>query len=266
MLERNDNASAKPKVNNIASVGIIYRESNPAEVFLEEKDVTHPVKLFRNRLCLIGGNWIGVAAKKDLGTPQTLKREIEEEISLIKKNATTLELKLLNITKDKKSYVTPRKKVAPSEKDLRLLRELKKVLTKSPKALGDFMHTLPKTLLTGNKRDKKTNFVVLCSSWSIALNEKDWQILVTLQAKFENLSNESRTLITSLDEIVKKGAKFVFGHDRAIQKFFLSHRLNKAKSIKLDQGVTSKFLGAPLASYQKYLEKYDVQKNPLTPR
>jgi len=55
-------------VDSSASVGIIVRAKNPEEIFAEIKDDGYPIKLFQRLLNVIGGNWIGEAAKTDLGT------------------------------------------------------------------------------------------------------------------------------------------------------------------------------------------------------
>ena len=73
----------KIAVNNTASVVIIFRQKNPAEVFLEIKDDKYPMRVFQRCLNIIGGNWIGEQALNDFGPLGTLYRELQEEITPI---------------------------------------------------------------------------------------------------------------------------------------------------------------------------------------
>ncbi|MEK9173236.1 MAG: hypothetical protein AAB594_01525 [Patescibacteria group bacterium] len=264
MSEKNDNANAKPKVNNIASVGIIYRESNPAEIFLEEKDGGYPVKLFQNCLCPIGGNWIGEIAKSDKNTFSTFRREIEEELSLSNGAASNLELNLLGIISKEKEHLVSHGQRKPEARDAESLSKVKEEIKKLAAAFGDFMISVPKSLLDqADPKNKLNGLSSLVSYWLVPLSEESWQTLKALQKKYSNLSNESQTRITALDEIVKTKKRIAFGHDRAFQKFFLSRGLNDANKMPIVSDIGVEEIGQPLDSYQEYLVGFEISKKPL---
>lgn len=254
----------KLKINNLCSAGIIYRASNPTQVFIEVKDNTYPLVAFRKHLCPIGGNWIGSSAKKDRSPLDTFKREIREELDLIKTSARNLELRLLDIERKIKTRQIYRKRASIKGGDREVLKEIKDFIIKNINPFGDFLITIPKLLM---RRDDhgylydKTFFI--CSYFSVALTEDIWQKLSALQKKFGNLSNESVTFITSADEIVKNRLKTAFGHDRVLKEFFLAQGLMGLKSFPVIKNIKTKFLGLSLRSYQEYLAKYEVIKNPL---
>lgn len=252
----------KEKVTNISAVGIIFNKSNPAALFLERKDKTYPIEAFRENLGLVGGNWIGKSAKKDRGPLDTFRREIEEEISLRKIDATTLELKLLGIIKKEKRYRVPWDSPRPTKSDLKTLKEVKRSIKRSAKPLGDFLSVVPKKLmLEAGAKNHRGDFINLCSAYLVPLNEKAWRKLLNLQSKFGNLSNESTTLILPLEKIIK--GKIMFGHDR-ILKDFLSYLGQKSiKKIRLNKKIKSRKLGRPLKSYRNYLYRYEIEKRSI---
>ena len=83
-------------------------------------------------------------------------------------------------------------------------------------------------------------------------------MLSGLQERFKNLSNESITLITSLEEIIRTGTKTSFVHDRVLQRFFLGRGFKKAENLPLVPELTSVAAGMPLPTYRDYLERYEV--------
>lgn len=255
----------KQHVNHIASVGIIVRKTNPSQIFIEIKDDGYPIKAFRRNLCLIGGNWIGEASRHDLGPRDTFHRELKEELSLEKCAASTLELKLLGfIPKDSFYNVPTIEKIATAEES-QILEDLKRAMIENCTPFGDYINTIPKTVLDeADPQNKRDGFIVLISCWTVALNEEHWQQLSRLQRKFKNLSNESITIIISLHEIVKARVKIAFGYDRILQQFFLSHGLESAKRIQLINNISSVKVGEPMASYNNdYLVKYEAAKKPI---
>lgn len=256
-------ATQKQVVTNICGVAIIYRASDPSQVFIEVKDDGYPMARFRRCLCLIGGNWIGLHAAGDLTTRRTLEREIDEELSLTKGVASTLELKLLGLEPKDKFYVTPKNDLAPNEEDFRILNEIKKAINEGLVHFGDFILKVPKSVLdAADPENKRDGLSAIASYWTVGLSEETWEKLSALQKKFGNLSNESVTLLTSIDEIIATGTEIAFGHDRPLQRFFEGWGLENAKNLLLIEGITSVPIENPPATYAEYLERFEVQKRP----
>lgn len=250
-------------IDHIAGVGIIFRALDPSHVFIEIKDDGLPIKAFRRGLCPIGGNWIGEAAKKDRNTLETFRREINEEITLEGAIASTLELRLLGDTPEGNFYQTPRANYAPSDEETEKLNDLKRFITGVREPFGDYIIDMPKEVFDrADPENKREGFNVLVSYWLIALSEIQWGQLVSLQDSFANLSNESVTIITSLEEIVDVGIKSAYGHDRPLQEFFLAQGFQLAKKLPLVDGIACRKVGMPLASYPDYLGTYDVKRKP----
>lgn len=254
---------SKTLVNNISSVGIIFRESDPSQIFLEIKDDGLPLKAFRRHLCPIGGNWIGEAARQDADTWDTFYRELKEELTLQSAEVSTLELSLLGFIPDGKFYRTPKNELVPSNQQMIKLNIFKKFVESSWESFGDYVINIPKAVLgqtdSSNTRD---GFSTLTSYWLVPVPEVLWEYMVDLQKEFGNLSNESITVITSLDEIVENGAKFAFGHDLAFQDFFLSHGFEQARNMSMVNGIAHRRVGKAWDSYAEYLEAYDVVRRP----
>lgn len=253
----------KTAITNIASVGIIYRASNPAEIFIEIKDDGHPIKLVRRQLCFIGGNWIGEAARDDANTFDTFKRELSEELSFKRPLRDSVELHLLGQAGVEQFATIPQSEAEVLATDKEDLAGLKQTIVESAVPFGDFLNTVPKAALDAVDPDnRRDGFTYLCSYWRIALSEKAWKVLVRLQDKFKNLSNESITLITSLDEIIRTNTKTSFAHDRVLQQFFARCGIAEAKDLPLVPGLKSVEVGMPMPSYAAYLDQYEVAKRP----
>ncbi|MFA6354567.1 MAG: hypothetical protein WCX12_02710 [Candidatus Paceibacterota bacterium] len=250
-------------INHIASAGIIYPKNDPTKIFLEIKDKTYPIKKFRHSLCLIGGNWIGKAAKKDQSPSSTFNREVEEELSFRKPLVSSTELKLLGI-KNSKDYQIKKLKHKPDSKDIKSLRSIKTIIKKSKKPWGDFIHTInQKEILLSNFIGQNKNLVFVNSYWLIPLKEKDWAILENLQKKFGNLSEESQTVIISIDDILKNKIQIIWGHDHILKKFFLKNKINSANRLSIFKNIQSKNLGKTLKSYKEYKKKFTILRNPF---
>jgi len=254
----------KITINHIASSGIIYKESDPSKIFLEIKDKTYPIKQFRHALCPIGGNWIGEAAKKDRGPKETFNREVEEELSFKKPLVSSSELKLLGI-KNAKDYRLNKLKHQPNKEDLKALLHVKRVIKKSKKPWGDFLHTVNQDKISlanfFNHQDRK--FTHLISYYFVPIKNKDWEILENLQNKFGNLSEESQTIIVSVNNIIKNHLQFIWGHDQVLKQFFLKNKIKSASKLSILKNIQSKAAGRSLNSYTAYRKRYNVFKTPF---
>jgi len=254
---------SKQKVNGIAAVGIIYAASNPTKIFIEVKDDGHPIKLVRRQLCPIGGNWIGERAKPDANPLVTFRRELDEELSFDRPIRDAGELVLLGQADSEVFAPTPDPSICPDQDDINKLVHIKSVIESLAVPFGDFINTVPKAVLDEADPDnKRDGFASLVSYFAIGLGEQDWAMLVALQKKFGNLSNESITLITTLDEIIRTDTKTAFGHDRVMQRFFLGYGQELAKDLPMVLGLESEYVGVSMETYAEYLARYDVLKHP----
>ncbi len=227
------------------------------------KDDGHPIKLYRRGLCCIGGNWIGEQAKNDLNPLATYKREVGEELSFGKTTASTLELRLLGLQPEGNFYSVPTTGVVPSTDDESALMEIKNILTSRCAPFGTWINFITKRALdAADQKNTREGFSTLSCYWTTALKEDEWKTLVGLQKKFGNLSNESITVVTSLDEILESGVSGAFVHEQVLQQFFLSFGFKEAMKMRIIPHQTSTYAGTALASYDEYLERFEVVKHP----
>ena len=253
----------KRKVNGLASVGIIYRAKNPSQIFIEIKDDGHPIKHARRKGCFIGGNWIGENAKEDKRPYHTYRRELREEISFDRPMRNSLDYVLLGVASEESFEPTPEPTIQPTQADKESLAHLKKMMTVFALPFGDYINTITKVALNASDpNNTREGFSALVSYWQVGLNEEDWTLLESLQRKFNNLSNESITMITSLEEMIEKRIEMAFSHDRVLANFFVSKRLLHAINLPMVSDVFSEFVGSPMIDYPVYLEKYDVLRHP----
>jgi len=253
----------KKSVTNISAVGIIFRAANPAEIFIEMKDDGHPIKLVRRQLCPIGGNWIGKGAVNDTNTLSTFRRELGEELSFEHPVRDSIELNLMGMSSTEHFEPVPQTSVEITDVDRERLNRLKDAIIKSAMPFGDYLNTVTKLALdSADSENKRDGFTTLSSYFVVSLSEDSWEILLGLQKKFNNLSNESLTMVTSLDEIIRTKTKTAFSHDGALKDFFLNHGLSVAKDLPTVSGCYSEKVGLPLSSYEAYLEQYEVAKKP----
>lgn len=252
------------RITNMASVAIIYRKKQPEEIFIEKKDGGHPVKLVRHQLCPIGGNWIGQDAKFDKTPLDTLRRELEEELTLYRPMRTTHELELLGLTNAEVFSPTTISSAEITGQDQHDLGALKKEICKKCTAFGAYLNTVSrKALDSADPANRREGFTALGSYYTVALNEEFWEMLVRLQEKFHNLSSDALTVITSLTQILATGTKFAFGHDRVFQEFFLKMGFSKARHLLLVDGIKVVLYGRMCDTYEEYLRVLSVEKNPL---
>lgn len=240
----------------MASVGIFYRESNPSQILIEMKDDGYPVPLWRRMLCPPGGNWIGESATMDISPHGTFLREIGEEFTLERPIRNSIELEMLGVADAELIEPAPISDVPVTDADTKALAVFKSYIGIAASPFGDYLNTM---LVKGELQ------TALISYWTIPIDETMWAAIVRLQEKFGNISNESVTMITSLDEIVRTGTKTAFGHDRVLKRFFLKMGLKEAETFPLveGQGIVSEFAGPTLGRYSDYLEIYEIAKKPI---
>jgi len=257
----------KPRINHITSVGIIYSKDDPSRVFLEMKDTRYPIILFRNQLFLIGGNWIGEESKDDTSPLDTLRREVYEEFSFENSRQSMDEFNALDLI-DNTGVLTPTHsrvtggQIRPS--DVAALGELREVICENPVSFGAFLNTVTHiTLRRADPTHQEGEICYLACCWRISLEKEYWSLLQVLQERYGNLSNESHTVLLSLDEIITKRMQCAAGYDRVLKRFFLDMGLSRAKKLPLVKDIRSLYKGTILASYQDYLHQYDIARKPI---
>lgn len=250
-------------ITNVCAVGIIYRKNNPSHIFIDRKDDGHPMKFVRDQLCPIGGNWIGAEAKDDLNPLATFKRALNNELSFERPMRNLDKLVQMGMADAANLAPTPSNKVLPTAKDIAMLNELKATICRLARPFGDYLNTIPKSVMDAADPDnKRGGYITLASYYTVGLSESKWSMLNNLQRKFDNLSKDSVTEITSLDEIIKTNTKTAFAHDRVLKQFWLNLEFHQAAQLPLVPGMTSVPQGRLLSSYKEYLELYEVANMP----
>ena len=252
------------RVNNISGVVIPFWKTDPAQIFIEIKDNTHPLKLVRGGLCPIGGNWIGPAAVADANPLATVRREVVEEMTLESGPVSTQALVELGLTSMAQDYAVCRSQGLVSVLDEKMLREVVSAIVEGMSPFGSYLNTTTRAaILSADPTSTREGFTTLSCYYTSAMDNRVWEMLNQLQRKFNNLSNESITLVTSLDEVLTCGLSGAFAHEQPLRDFFLAMGLKHAKHMRIVPGQTSVYVGPPLASYADYLELYDVAKKPI---
>lgn len=248
---------AKVVIGNISATVIVYRGRNPSEVFMEVKDHGYPFPNFKGRYCIIGGNWVGNNARADKNPRETMCREVREEITFDRPVITSDDLEDLEFGSFP-PYISAGISAVSNEGDRTKLEELRNIITEGAVAWKDCLQSVPTEVHNGERPGSTT----LCSYWHVGLGENEWGRLLELQSKFGNLSNESLTILTSVDEMIREGLMGTWGHDQALRSFLIEMGVARAESLPCLPGITLDKLHPPLNSYDDYLARYDVKKNP----
>lgn len=256
--------NSKRKFRHLTAVAIIFDQRDPTRLFMEMKDDGLPMIAFRRHFNFIGGNWIGEPAKSDFSPLDTLRREITEEISLDRPMRSATELVQLDLSSEATFAPTPISNVTINQGDRDKLERLRLAIIRKVLPFGDFAIEVPKSVLdAADPNNTKPGWRNVVSYYLVPLDNVVWSSLVSLQKRFSNLSAESVSVITSLDEIVESGAHIAFGHDRVLQSFFLALGYSEALNLPLVPGITCTSLGPTKTSYLEYLRIYDVARKPL---
>jgi hypothetical protein len=250
-------------VTNLAAVVFIFCFEDPSKIFIERK-TDHPLRLANGRLCPIGGNWIGDGARNDLRPLDTLRREIMQELTHLRPHRNVDELVALGMATAEQFKPTPLNKEPLTSDEIAQLNLLKHVICSGLTPFGSFLNHVPKSALdAADPNNQRPGFTSLVNYFTVGLNKDQWDLLSTLQCKTGNLSNESITLITTLDEIIQRGTLTAFAHDRVLRGFFLSRGLNQAWNLPLVPGLESIPVGMPLPTYVEYMKHYQIKNLPI---
>ena len=255
----------EPKwANNIAAVGLFYRATNPREIFVEMKDDGYPFEVFRNHLNMIGGNWINDAALSDMNPRDTFVREVCEELSFEREVIDSEDYEKLGLGAHA-SYQQVINPVMPSTKDKECLARIKECTRIKAHPVGDFLvHTPAEVFAQVPQKKVREAHTGLVSFWVVPMGDELWEELTRLQKKFGNLSNESITVLTSVNEIVEKSSAFGWGQAQLLARFvnFTTERGEKRCSLPGVPGISITPMPDPMSSYRGYLATYHIAKHP----
>lgn len=248
-------------VNNFCSIGIIFPIANPRFIFTDIK-WQYPVKAWDNMICPQGGNWFGPDAKSDGGPLDTLRRELSEELSFEKSTSGDELSKILDIPAGPAVSI-PAGNRPPTEEEKTHLREIVDALTKNIVPFGDFYSFMPRSILdAADPANQRGDAAAIVSAWCIPLSSEAWNKLAELQKTFGNLSNESRSVITSIDRMIASHTYIAFGHDRILQAFWQAMGIAESKNVPLVEGIEHRLIGTARSSWTDYFDEWNPTKRP----
>jgi len=224
---------------------------------VELKDFGYPFPRFQGRHCIIGGNWIGERAKGDDNPTETMCREFGEEFSFDRPIVTFEELSRLGFGENA-SYVVPGTTIQPDPQDLEDLASIKELISNWAWPWQDILQIVPTEIHNG----KRPGSITLCSYHCMLLCGDEWGRLTRLQTKFGNLSNESITLITTVDQMIATDLMGTWGHDQALRMFLMENRVPRAEELPTLEGITIEPVGQMLDDYDEYMARYEIECHP----
>ena len=249
------------QVNNFCAIGIIFPVENPRFTFTDIK-WEYPVKAWDNMVCPQGGNWFGKEAVGDIGPMSTLRRELSEELSFEKPTRDNELAHILDINVGPATSA-PEAIRPPTENEREILRDVTEAIIANTVPFGDFYSFMPRSILdAADASNQRGDASAIVSTWIIPLPRDVWQKLTDLQVTFGNLSNESRSVITSVDKMIEAGTRAAFGQDRILQAFWRAMEISRSKHLPLVEGVEHRLIGTPRASWTDYLNDWNPLKRP----
>jgi hypothetical protein len=254
----------KRRINNISSSVIPFRREDPRQIFTEVKDGTHPLLCVRGGLCTLGGNWIGAAAANDRGPKDTVVRELGEELTLTGRPVNTEKLVALGFISTSEEYSVSPALQQPDANDEKLLDCLVSEIVRNVSPFGCYLNTVTtEAIRAADPGATREGFTSLSCIWTSALGEDSWNSLSYLQKKYGNLSNESISMVLSLDDILRQNLTGAFAQEHVLRNFFTASGFSsKAVKIRTIPDQASVYAGPVLETYAEYLTRYDVAKMP----
>lgn len=250
-------------VGHVSATLLVYRESDPRQIYIDLKDDGLPIKAFRRTLCPLGGNWVGDGARKDKNPAETLRRELEEELSFEKARRDSIELKHLGLGDAEMFDAVKVSSALVTEEDEKDLAHLKRVMCDQMAPFGDYIvHVSRQTLDAADPGNSREGFTYLTSYFMVGLSEDNWSRIERLQKKFGNLSNESISMITSLTEIVVSQTACAYGHEHGLGDFFIEIAKVADQPLPILSGTSGLRIGSPCDSYTQYLQQFEVARKP----
>lgn len=250
------------QVNNFPTVCIVYRQSDPRQIFIEVKDDSLPMKVYREALCPLGGNWIGEEARSDKGPRETLVREINEELTLERNQRDLDESATLGLSENAVLEQTPISGEEVREIDIEKLNLIKSAIIDNLEPFGDYILDISKRVLDEDADNAHLGFKALTSYFTAGLDEEVWSAIEELQKRFGNLSTESTTVVTSLGDILEKNLRFAYSHDQVFKKFFVDAGYAEATAMSVFDNPVITFVGQTRETYDEYLVDFVIKKTP----
>ena len=212
------------QLSTASSVGIIYPASDPTLVFGEMKGDAYPHIHWRNMFFLIAGGASDKDAQRDNNGLAVFLREVEEELVVT----------LLN------------------EDGLRL-SHLRAAIRDAAKPFQDYLFEIPRNVfLKANPGYTKGDGRELATIIEVPLPDEMWALLVELQERYGNLSNESDSCIITLEEAVRGRLRLSWMVAYILRDFWASKGIALAEQTPLHEGVLSRRLGMPREHYSLY--------------
>jgi len=248
-------------VNNFCAIGIIFPRDEPSTIFTDVK-WQYPVKAFDNMVYPQGGNWFGEDAAKDRGPRETLIRELGEELSFdhpADPKELTLILGVANpVTQNRMATARD-----VTDADRLILKSIVEEIQTGAVPFADFLSYTPKSVLdAADPENQRGDITAIVSAWLIPVSRATWAQISNMQLRFGNLSNESRSAVLSLNDMIERNIHAAFGYDRILQAFWLAMGLNEAKKLPLVDRITHDCIGTPRASWVDYLIDFNPTKRP----
>jgi len=245
------------EVNHVGAMSMIYCVDDFRLMILNQKDGEHSISMAKNCLNVVGGSFIGEAAKKDKNPLATVTRHLQFKLSLIGErpvdDTVLKELDLIDVVQNRQNKQNI---VDVKSADERELAEIKNRIISNTVPFGDYLLTTPAGVINETKPIK-----VIFSYFTSPVDIKDWQALKRLYAKYETLSSVDEVKIVNFQSILDSGQNFAFGHDIAVRNF-LSQGAADLVEMPMVQGVKGEFIGCARDFYQDYFNEFDVLLHP----
>lgn len=194
---------------------------------METKTPGYPREIFVGKGLLPGGNWVGKSALLDGSPLGTFRREIWEELSFGNPSINSDEMNSLFGTGHLGHEPKPRN-ITATPKDEEALKKVVSAIKKLTTPFAAFLQKIDRVVFDmGNPKNEAGHYKGLVSVFSVHLPDDIWFLLVDLQEKYGNLSNESQSLITSFWEIKRRGIQLGWGHDQILETFFFEELFNR---------------------------------------
>ena len=249
-------------LSHASAVIVVYRTSDPRQVFMDRKDNTHPRLYCRNGYCPIGGN--RNKGRTEAGPRELALAELFEELTFQRAPRDDAEYLELGTTHEVSTYAaTSLSGATITTEDEASLDAIKTAIERATQPYGDFIARIPnKTIQLFEPKWDLGRPVVsyLCSVFDAALDEPSWNELARLQAKFGNLSNESQTEIFRLGEMVERGDHGAFQHGPSMRHWWNEQGLYElAMQLLMLHGITADFIGPCRETWGEYDARFEFK-------
>lgn len=226
---------AKVTLRSLAAVGIVYRQSDPAQVLLNMVYGRAATRDTRFALKPLGGEFSPQLLGVDIGPRDSFKEVVLTDLMIDLRDGSVA------------------KGFTPAEASM--FYSLRKAVVEKSVPWRDYLVT-PAPVWNGTQNSSLGQLV---SYFLSGLDESDWAHLEKTLGRFDNISKSGLCHITSYNEIIRQGQTFAFGHDTALVDFWLERGYGEASQIKRRTAYSAKRMDGPLTAYRQYLSLYDFK-------